>query len=450
MPRETSVTDTGLDSSEDLQRTTEPTEDDINSLDKAMDAAGLGDVSLPATPAVPVEPVAPVPPAEPVTPAAPVVEPKKDGDEEPIVPDLQKPKDGEPAASAEPVVPTDEVKPKAGELSAEEIKALKIDDIKPPEGISPRNVVNFDKLRTVAKHWQTEASRVPELEARLAKLEAGESIPEQVKAELEDLRKFRSVFDVENDPEFKKQFEETTKRIDDEVIAIMKKYNLPESVEKELRAAGLDKVPADFWEEQILPKLPFIDRERLQKRLADRADIVDSREQRLAKAMADRPAYLAEQQQRQSAEFQQYQGEIDATVAELTKEISWARMMEVPTDATPDQKAQIDQHNKMVEELGSHLKEALWPTTAAQRAEVACAAVAAVKLASDVKVLNAQLAARAKEVEELNKQLNGIKSAGKLPSPGTRVAVGSEKVVNLSGMSDEDAVERGLQEAESL
>lgn len=434
-----------MPSGDDLQIPTIPTNDDINSLEKAMDDAGLGDVSFPVDDTKTPPDGATTPPAVPAPAEEGKVSDKED--DEGGIDDIGNPLAVEKPPETVPPI-ADRPAAKKDELTPDDIKTLNIDEIKPPDDISPRNVVNFDKLRSVAKHWQTEAQRVPELEAQLAKVKTGEQLPEELKTELEDLRKWRSVFDVENDPEFKKQFTETTSRIDEEVLTIMKRHNLPESVEKELREAGLGNVPQDWWEENILPKLPFIDRERIQKRLAERADIVDSREQRVAKAIADRPGFLAEQQQRQGAEFATYSNEIQATVNELTKDIPWANPIAVPADATPEQTAQIEAHNKGIEQLEVRFQEALWPRDARHRAEIACAAVASVKLAGDVNTLAAKLEAKEKELAGLTAQIASIKSAGRMPGSRTPVPSGKESVLNLSGMPDEDAIEAGLQAAE--
>jgi len=451
MPKSTSVTDPAeLPDNGDLQVADTPASEIENSIDQAMNAAGLTEVPAPGEQADPPAPAA-KPPVEPA--AKPATEPAAaPAESEPPKPSLM-PKT-EPDGSIPPELekklqPTPAPVPDAEEAKrVAELESVKIDELQPPEDISPRNVVNFDKLRAVAKHWQEKATKAVELEAELAKLKTGEAVPEPLKKELEELRQFKGLFDLENDPKFQAEFNQGIDKLDDEVLAIMKRNGFSEADATALKKTGLGKVPLGWWEENILPNVPFIDAERIKKRLAERADLDDNRQQRLQQALTDRPAFFRQREEAFKKEYETYTSEIQRTVDALTKDVPWAQPVVVPVDGTPEQKAAAEAHNASVAQLETTFQEALWPKSAAARAEIACAAVAATKLAGDIKILGEALRTERATAAALRKEIETIKSAGRLPGTNVKPPIGDGKVLNLSSMSTDDAIEAGLQEAE--
>lgn len=414
------VTNEGIPADLDLGRVEPPTQDSINSLDDAMRAAGLTDPSDEPS-------VATTPDAEPATPA-----------EEPVEP-ISEPKTDDLAE-----VPAPESQP---EPTPED---LDLDAIQPPQDISPRNLVNFNKLREVAKHYKTEASRAAELEAQVRELQSRQGgLPEDTEKELNELRMFRRVFDTENDPEFQREFNEKIGNLDEDILAILRKNGLPEQTEKQLRETGLDQVAPSWWEKSILEKLSFVDRERIQKRLAERADIHEQKHRELEKFASRREEYLQNSEQQRAQEFQNLQTEIYQHVDKLTESVPWARFREPSPNATPQELKEVEAHNKTVQELEKNFQEALFPSSAQARAEVAAAAVASTRLASSVQDLASRLQESNSKAEKLQKELDAIRSAGKAPSSRPAARKSASEGNDTGKLSDEDAIEQGLLAAES-
>jgi hypothetical protein len=427
MSTEKSVTSEGIPPSLDLGNVEPPNEDSINSLDEAMRAAGIVDAfeDSPAAPEKTSEPA-------PETPSADAENPAK----------AQEPET--PAEDAEAAQP-ESIEPKSSD-SAE----LDLDAIQPPADISPRNLVNFNKLREVAKHYKTEASRLPELETRLRELESHQTgIPENIEKELNELRAFRQVFDTENDPEFQREFNEKIGNLDEDILAILRKNGLPEDTEKQLREVGLDQVAPTWWEKSVLEKLSFVDRERVQKRLAERADIHEQKHRELEKFASRREEYLQNSETQRAQEFQNFQSEIYQHVDKLTSNVPWARYREPSKNASEAEIKEVAQHNKIVEELEKNFQEALFPSSAQARAEVAAAAVASTRLASSVQDLATRLQDANGRAEKLQKELDAIRSAGKAPSSRPAARKAASESGDQTKLSDEDAIEQGLLAAES-
>lgn len=436
----------GVDTDNDLRLGDEPTSEMSNALDEAMDAAGLSDVEL----------------APNNAPLDPIDEPAAEGDlppEQAVAPTTEEPAGEEgipeekPTDPVEPAAPSEPSEPQqtpeeieAGRVA--ELESLDLDAITPPPGVSPRNLVNFDKLREVAKLHQQTAKRVPELEAELERLRTTAQVPEEIDKELKELRMFRKVFDAQNDPEFQAQFDGRVKSLDDDLFGILRKNGLPEEVEKAMRDAGLDKVDPKFWEEQVLPNLSFVERERVQKRLAERADVLDQKASELEKFASQRDEVIGKREKEQMERFQQDTQAVEQHLENLTKDLPWARRIEVDKVPAAD-KAKAEAHNQNVDKLEMMFKESLYPTTPQARAEIAAAAVASTVLAQRVTAATAQIAALTAEKEKLAKELASIKSAARIPGgqPGGRAAKPVE--VDRLSLRDDDAIEAGLQEAES-
>lgn len=432
---EKSVTDEGVPSELDLGNVEAPTNDDINSLDKALDAAGVFD--NPENESQSSQPTEPTTPEQNQDPAADPGQPTEGEQQQPEGEQNQ-----DPSSQA---IPQGEQKP------ADNIEDIDLDKIQPPADISPRNLVNFNKLREVAKHYKEQAEKVSEYEKYIEHLQKQQAQPPQeLLAELEDHRKFRKIFDAENDPEFQKQFNERITTLDSDVLSILKKNGLPEETEAKLKALGLDKIPTEWWEESVLPKLNFLDRERIQKKLAERSDVVDAKQKEIEKFSTRRDEYFAEQQAKIQQYFEQEHQQIYGHLDEMTQNLPQARYINAPQNATPEQIAQVEAHNRTVNEMESHFQEALNARDPKDRTEVAMAAVASIYFAKEIEHLQSQLQASNSQAAKFAKELEAIRSAGRAPAPRTSGARKPSEGIDPMKLSDEDAIEQGLLAAEAI
>jgi len=417
-----SVTDEGVPSELDLGNVEAPSNDDLNSLDKALDAAGVfnqdNSVQPETNEATQTQPTDPVQPSEGQT-----------------TPDGQQP---------------DQQLDQKDTSKTEDPSTIDLDKIQPPSDISPRNLVNFNKLREVAKHYKEQADKAVQYEQYIDYLRQQKSEPPQeLLSELEDHRKFRKIFDAENDPEFQQQFNDKIGTLDSDVISILKKNGLPEETEAKLRAAGLEQVPADWWEENVLPRLNFLDRERVQKKLAERSDVVDAKQKELEKFSSRKDEFFAEQEQKVQQFREQEQNTIHTHLDVMTKELPQARYMEVPRNATQDQIVQIQNHNNTVAEMEGHFHDALNASNPQDRTEVAMAAVASIYFAKEIDHLQSQLQAATNQSAKFAKELEAIRSAGRTPAPRSGVRKAGDSIDPLK-LSDMDAIEEGLLAAEGI
>jgi hypothetical protein len=421
-----SVTDEGVPSELDLGNVPSPSVDDISNLDSALDDAGVFDGNETS------------PKVDESAQTQPTDEPANDQAQAPA-PEAG---DGEKQ--------TAEQQQASEQNKTEDISKIDLDNIQPPADISPRNLVNFNKLREVAKHYKEQADAIPKYEQYIEHLKQQQGQPpEQLLAELEDHRKFRKIFDAENDPEFQQQFNNRITTLDTDVLEILKKNGLPEETENKLKSIGLDKVPAEWWEESVLPKLNFLERERVQKKLAERADVVDAKQKEVEKFSSRKDEYFAEQQQLVQEAVAQENNQIYSHLDVMTQQLPVARYMEMPENASKEDHARITAHNATVSEMENHFQSALNARDPKERTEVAMAAVASIYFAKEIEALQQQLASANGQAAKFAKELEAVRSAGRAPSSRSGTRKPNEGADPMK-LSDEDAIEQGLLAAEGI
>lgn len=337
---------------------------------------------------------------------------------------------------------------KTPEEEAKELEAIDIEALQPPADIAPKNLGNWNTVRKLAAHFKKKFDEVFPLVEKVKELEGRKpEIPEAMTKELEDHRNFRKLFDTENSPEFKKEFDDHITSIDETILGIFKKEGMPEKDIEAIKKAGIGNVSSKFWEEHIFNKLGFIDNERIKKGLAARADLVDNRAKRVQEFVGKREEFLKTEQERKDAEFGDYDKKVQEHAKKLAGGVDWAQPKEIPANATAEQKKQIEEHNASVATWAEHFKEALYPTTPEARAEIAAAAVASVKLAGDVKALQAQRKVDLENIKKLEDQLAKLKGASVLPGELKKPSKEAEKPDNVLDLSNDDAFERGMEAA---
>jgi nicotinic acid phosphoribosyltransferase len=211
----------------------------------------------------------------------------------------------------------------------------------------------------------------------------------------------------------------------------------------------LDKVPAEWWEESVLPKLNFLERERVQKKLAERADVVDAKQKEVEKFSSRKDEYFAEQQQLVQEAVAQENNQIYGHLDVMTQQLPVARYMEMPENASKEDHARITAHNATVSEMENHFQSALNARDPKERTEVAMAAVASIYFAKEIEALQQQLASANGQAAKFAKELEAVRSAGRAPSSRSGTRKPNEGADPMK-LSDEDAIEQGLLAAEGI
>jgi hypothetical protein len=319
--------------------------------------------------------------------------------------------------------------------------------IEQPRNLSEKNQSNWRKLQETASSYKKQAE---EAETLRQKLQEFEQRPQAVPQDYEDLKKFRQIFDIKNDPEFQSKYSRPIESAKQNIYGILRKNGASEDVITSIeKSGGPDKINDAFWKNPAFNNIPFTDAEKLKRNLVDVADLRDKQEGEIQYAAENAEKILQEREMEKGQWYEKTVTEIDQEIDTLTKELPWARYAEVPQGATPDQIQQIQNHNSRVADLAGKFESALWPTTSKDRANVAAAAVFSHVLSDQLRTEQAQKSALLDQVKKLTAENNSLKSSSKLPkqSISTQSANKTNSMSDRIKMNASDAIDLGLDEA---
>jgi hypothetical protein len=347
----------------------------------------------------------------------------------------------------DPNAPGDRVpEPEQPSQLSEEIDP-EIASIEPPRNLSEESQNNWKKLRETASHYKKEALEAEALRQRLAELQNSAS---QIPQDYQELKKFKQIFDLKNDPDFHTRYEAPIKGATENIYSILKKNGASdETIASIQQVGGPDKVSETWWKQNVIDKLPLTDAEKLKRNLVDVVDMKEKQEQEIA-LTAEHAEQILEERKTQSVRwYQQETAAINQEVEELTKQAPWARFRQVPENATSEQIAEVQQHNASVQDLATKFNFALWPKTSAERTRVAAAAVLSHKLTEQLRVEQQMRNTMQSQLKKLEMENSQLKQAGRAPKASANVT-SSKSTFNTSDrwkLNAADAIEMGLDEA---
>jgi len=319
--------------------------------------------------------------------------------------------------------------------------------IEQPRNLSEKNQNNWRKLQETASEYKKQAAEAEVLRQRLNEAEQRQV---QAPTDYEELKKFRQIFDIKNDPEFQSKYTQPINSAKENIYNIMRKNGatdeLVESIEK---AGGPDKIDDKWWQNNAINKLGLTDAEKLKRSLIDVSELKEKQEAEIAHA-AENAEQILEQRQNQAKDwYEKETTEMKNYVDQLTKEVPWARYQEPTANATPEQIEKINQHNRNVSALEAKFNSALWPKTANERASIAAAAVYSDLLSANLQAEQAAKAALEAQVKKLADENSKLKASGRMPKQNvtTQSVNKSNDIQSRIKMNASDAIDLGLDEA---
>lgn len=365
---------------------------------------------------------------------------------------------------AEPVIPKESLKPQQDSQTSESAVEAQRDQVAPvseidpeiaaieqPRNLSEKNQSNWRKLQETASVYKKQADEAQQLRSRLQDLES-KSTQVQAPADYEELKKFRQIFDIRNDPEFKSKYEKPLSQAKENIYGILKKNGASDEVIQSIeKAGGPDKIDQAWWKNNAIDKLPLTDSERLKRSLVDVVDLKENQEKELEFVAQNAEQIMQERQMQTQNWYASENQSIEQHVDQITKDLPWARYMDVPQGASQEEASKIEKHNAAVNSLSEKFNAALWPQTAQDRTNVAAAAVFSHVLTEELLSTQKAYADAQAQLKKLTEENNRIKGAGKLPKSnvGSSNSVKSNSLNDRIKMSPMDAIDMGLDEAGS-
>lgn len=352
------------------------------------------------------------------------------------VPEAPEPVQRPATEVAEPVV-----QPTATEIDPE------IASIEQPRNLSEANRNNWRKLQETASIYKRQAQEAEALKQRLQQMETG---PTQVPSDYEDLKKFRQIFDLQNDSDFQARYDKPISAAKETIYGILRKHGASDDVIASIeKVGGPDKVDQNWWKANAIDKLPMLDAEVLKDGLKEIHKLKGAQESELKYASENLQEFMVKRGEAQVQWYESENGKIYDYVDNLTKEIPWARFLEPSPTATAEEIQQIQRHNERVQDLAGKFESALWPTTSEERANVAAAAVFSHVLVEQLKTeqqARTQLEAQLKKLTDENSKIKGAARMPRSTVTGSNATKGSSLMDKLK-MSSSDAIDLGLEEA---
>lgn len=356
-------------------------------------------------------------------PAKPAAEPPK----EPAKP-AAKPAAAKPAAKPAAAAPA--VEKPAGEAPAELPKVPETDEdldaLKPQAGAPTQVIKSFNAMRDRMKAERATAraalAEVERIRTETAALkESSGKLPPEVEQELEGLRKLSLLTQLEQSPQFQKEFDAKITAAEEGVYGFLQKHGLSAKVIGEIKAAA-SKAGGDIEAYPRLGELVEafknpVDRQEFLNSLKSRRDLVGARSARLAELGESREKFFeafGKQEEQAQQEFSRALS--DATIP-LAGENPWIMSKEIPANATAEQKAALEAENaivaKRVEAFGDYVR-GIWARDPAQAAQVSLKAVEADMLREKVETIEGERDKALTQVKELEGRLARVRSAGRL------------------------------------
>lgn len=354
---------------------------------------------------------------------------------------------------------TREVAPPAAEEPKEEVYQPKVEidpeiaAIQMPPNMSEKQQSNWRKLTESASIAKKQAAEAEILRQRLAELEAKKQ-EQQIPPDYEELRRFRSVFDMKNDPAFKEKYDTPLNQASESIYSLLKKHKASDEVIKSIQdAGGPGKVSKAWWKQNAIDRLyatedGFTDARRLENALVQIDDIEAARNADLESATSNQEKWMqereAEREQRAAEESKLVNEYIDS----ITKDKPTFRFKEIPEGASQDQIEKIQAHNAGVADLQGKFQSALNPTNAKERAAVAAAATLSHVITQQLRIEQQAKAQMQAQIEKLMKENSALKASGRMPKStvSTQTAPKSSTSDRIK-MNASDAIDLGLEEA---
>jgi len=345
-----------------------------------------------------------------------------------------------------PASPSDNQEPKAIEEDPLE------KEFPTPKHLSPEKKSNWANLRQRASVFEKKAREVEnkyeEAVKALASYEKGAALPEPIQKEIEELRQFRRMADIQSDPEFQKEYVQSIITEEDKLFGKFKELGMSdEAITEIIKNGGILSKSRDEWAKIILGSLKGEEyeftREDIKKSLTNIYGIADKRLSVIQDAAKNYDQWH-NQKKTQTVEQEKVSlSQMQEEVQRIQKEIPWANEPQKPINPTPEQAKNYD---RQMSEWNTHVErfqKGLYSTDPKIKAQTAMAACGYFKLAEDIKSYQSENAA-------LKAQIQKLQSVGRTntqPVVNAPKPVAKKPAVDFM-MDDQAALEQMINEIE--
>jgi len=337
---------------------------------------------------------------------------------------------------------TDKLDPKPDAPAAEEDPYEKV---KLRADASERTKDTFESLKKTAKEREakvraeaeTARKELIELRTKVEDL-SKRTVPDNIEAELKELREFRATFDAERDPEFQQKFTSRREQNNSTIFETLKRNGLKEALVEQVKALSYDEQVEQIarWAEKLSPR----DKLLVNARLADNENVESDRQSALREIKAKAEQILSDRKTAPDA----FVEEAVKTLKPFLPQIPFLHPKEAPDNAPPAVKAEIEKHNAIAADSQKALLGFLNDQSPKTRSILALAGVLAPRY-------QAQLRDAEARIKTLETELGNIREAGRLSrtSRSSGTAERAAPKMNIFETSADEALDAAWERMQS-
>lgn len=288
------------------------------------------------------------------------------------------------------------------------------EDIKLRSDASAKTVESFSAVKARAIERETAVrtelesikARALELETKLTEAEKTKgTVPEEVAKELKEHREYRALHDVSSRPEFKEKFDSKIEANFEAIYSLFKQEGWTDEKVQALKNFPEAQRVA-FIEQKIIPLLTDGQKRVVSAKIFDNVNISEAKQKELDAARTDAEKILAEQREQPLKVRQQKDTEFANVLRPKLQKLAFVYPKEVPSTATPAEKAEIEAHNAFALELQDDVRRAIADESPEIRAEVVLAVPLARYQARQLKLATARAEAAEAKLAAITKAGN--------------------------------------------
>lgn len=364
-------------------------------------------------------------------------------------------------AKADDEVPEDELQvlPHDKPKTAKRIQAL----------LKKIETINSDVAKTRAEATE-KATKLSELEKKLTEVKTVDpKTDEEVKKQLDELAMYRRRYELDKDPEVKNKFDSRVESAETAITATLVKRNAGKGLLDLIKEeggwskftesnrivtipdgeGGSKSVTAAEMSEAVLQALPLGDRKAIEAAMVEQIQTRRDKERYLKEQQDQAVEYFKKKETEASKGTEEFQRQVEESKKVIeeykkkTLESDWIKDKPIPSNASPVEKAAIEEHNKYNSQLRTVFNKAIGTKSLNDLLEVVTDSVrfyderrVSSTLRKENEALKAQLEAKQKEYDKFRSAGRSVPRSGSIATSPASDSSSHDKPKSLEEVLD--------------
>lgn len=257
---------------------------------------------------------------------------------------------------------------------------------------------NYKRAHKILSEKDQEIQKLKAVVAEKGSLSTKEI--EDLKNEIQELSKYRTVVDIQADPEFISKYEAPIEKSKASIKEMLLSMQVSENIVDQLDFANtklMDEIIGHVAEhrDKIVAR-------KLQRKIEEVTDLMDKREEVLSEKKSSYKDFIENKKKESFSRSAEEEGRMIRHIESVSSKVPFLSKREPGEGASEGEMQQIEHHNKVVDLMNVKLKQAMSATTPEDRAEVAIAAVASHYFNAELKSLRHQNLGLQEELKKIS------------------------------------------------